>query len=275
LHEPTLDKDLSRGAGKPGVVPDAGLGERKEDITTTCFAFQGKDAGSLVLGSDEGKIYKARLHDEKTLIYETIDRAHDAPITAIEWHPGQPKTPGNLGELFLTSSYDWTVRLWSQRSSAGPILTFESSKDYVYDVQWSPVHPALFASCDGTGRIDLWDLSVDTEVPVHTVHLGAAPTPVATAASSSSSSAAAAPTSPVTGGGGAGGEAGEEKEGPACSRLRWSDDGLSLAVGTSGGLVMVYGITEALALPAKDSAANFSAKITAALQPKAPTVLSA
>jgi dynein intermediate chain len=34
----------------------------------------------------------------------------------------------------------------------------------VYDVAWSPTHPALFAAVDGTGRLDLWNLNKDTEV---------------------------------------------------------------------------------------------------------------
>jgi len=28
------------------------------------------------------------------------------------------------------------------------------------------VHPSVFASCDGDGYIDLWDLNRDTEAPV-------------------------------------------------------------------------------------------------------------
>ena len=34
----------------------------------------------------------------------------------------------------------------------------------MYDVAWSPTHPALFATVDGTGRLDLWNLNNDTEV---------------------------------------------------------------------------------------------------------------
>ena len=45
-----------------------------------------------------------------------------------------------------------------------PLYSFEDNADYVYDVQWSPIHPALFAAVDGTGRLDLWNLNNDTEV---------------------------------------------------------------------------------------------------------------
>ena len=41
----------------------------------------------------------------------------------------------------------------------------------MYDVQWSPIHPALFAAVDGTGRLDLWNLNNDTEVNLDNVFL--------------------------------------------------------------------------------------------------------
>lgn len=49
-----------------------------------------------------------------------------------------------------------------------PLYSFEDNSDYVYDVMWSPTHPALFACVDGVGHLDLWNLNNDTEVPAHT-----------------------------------------------------------------------------------------------------------
>lgn len=34
------------------------------------------------------------------------------------------------------------------------------------DVAWSPVHPAVFAAVDIQGKLDVWDLNSDTEIPV-------------------------------------------------------------------------------------------------------------
>ena len=45
-----------------------------------------------------------------------------------------------------------------------PVHSFEEATDYVYDVRWHPVNPAVFGSVDGTGKFDLWNLNVDTEV---------------------------------------------------------------------------------------------------------------
>ena len=44
------------------------------------------------------------------------------------------------------------------KDNSAPIYSFECHNDYVYDVAWSPRHPALFACVDGSGRLDLWDL---------------------------------------------------------------------------------------------------------------------
>lgn len=53
-----------------------------------------------------------------------------------------------------------------------PLHSFEDNSDYVYDVRWSPVHPALFATVDGMGRLDLWNLNKDTEVPTASTRVG-------------------------------------------------------------------------------------------------------
>jgi dynein intermediate chain, cytosolic len=66
----------------------------------------------------------------------------------------------------LSSSFDWTVKLWNPKQKKEPIITFESAEDYVYDVCWNKENPSLFASVDGEGYIDLWDLSKNIEVPV-------------------------------------------------------------------------------------------------------------
>ncbi len=41
----------------------------------------------------------------------------------------------------------------------------------MYDARWSPIHPALFATVDGMGRLDLWNLNNDTEVPTASTHV--------------------------------------------------------------------------------------------------------
>jgi len=67
--------------------------------------------------------------------------------------------------LVLTSSFDWTVKLWNPKIKKESLISFESAEDYIYDVSWNRANPYLFSSVDGEGYIDLWDLSKDLEIP--------------------------------------------------------------------------------------------------------------
>ena len=60
---------------------------------------------------------------------------------------GNTSALADMSELMLSCSMDWTVKLWYPKNEfkQTPIYTFESSQEYVYDVQWSPVHPSVFA----------------------------------------------------------------------------------------------------------------------------------
>ncbi|KAM0786424.1 hypothetical protein ACM66B_001888 [Microbotryomycetes sp. NB124-2] len=99
---------------------------------------------------------------------------------------------------------------------SGPVLSMEGSDDYVYDVRWHPLHPAVFASVDGAGKLNLWNLNVDTEVPV-----------LATAVGSS---------------------------GPrGLNKVAWNrKDGRRIAVGSSDGGVYVFDVRPDLVTPKED-----------------------
>jgi len=85
----------------------------------------------------------------------------------------------DLGDLVLSSSLDWSVKLWKVRAPAAtsttgitgegqfvtPILDF-TREDVVYDAAWSPVKPGVFSLVDGAGNLEVWDITVDTEVPL-------------------------------------------------------------------------------------------------------------
>ena len=45
-----------------------------------------------------------------------------------------------------------------------PLYSFDNANDYIFDVKWSPIHPAVFASVDAMGKIDVWNINTDTEV---------------------------------------------------------------------------------------------------------------
>jgi dynein intermediate chain len=39
-------------------------------------------------------------------------------------------------------------------------------EDVVYDAAWSPTKPGVFGLVDGAGQLEVWDITVDMEVPI-------------------------------------------------------------------------------------------------------------
>ncbi len=69
-------------------------------------------------------------------------------------------------DLLLSSSFDWSVNLYSTRYFQSPILNLSHYEDYVTDVKWHPSHPAVFSTIDAGGTIELWNLNEDMESAV-------------------------------------------------------------------------------------------------------------
>ncbi|KAH0508843.1 Cytoplasmic dynein 1 intermediate chain 1 [Microtus ochrogaster] len=281
---------------------------KSKPVAVTGMAFPTGDVNNFVVGSEEGTVYTACRHGSKAGIGEVFE-GHQGPVTGINCH--MAVGPIDFSHLFVTSSFDWTVKLWTTKEelkyefdpqldwkwppllqrqarttrwqtlpsvqnqgsqgppelrsipagpspsdhcwgsgspatctawpgknsglmavastclecrlqlclkpphSAGPgpgpfrhnkpLYSFEDNADYVYDVMWSPVHPALFACVDGMGRLDLWNLNSDTEVPTASVAIEGA---------------------------------------SALNRVRWAQGGKEVAVGDSEGRIWIYDVGE-------------------------------
>ena len=93
-------------------------------------------------------------------------------------------------------------------------MTCESGQEYVYDVQWSPVHPSVFASCDADGFVDVWNINGNVEVPVVKKQIN--------------------------------------ENGIPLNCLRWSKDGRRLAVGDSQGYITMLNCDQELYQPKPD-----------------------
>uniref|UniRef100_A0A8B9D1D9 Dynein cytoplasmic 1 intermediate chain 2 n=2 Tax=Anser TaxID=8842 RepID=A0A8B9D1D9_9AVES len=188
--------------------------KQSKAVAVTCMSFPIGDVNNFVVGSEEGSVYTACRHGSKAGISEMFE-GHQGPITGIHCHAAVG--PVDFSHLFVTSSFDWTVKLWTTKNNK-PLYSFEDNSDYVYDVMWSPTHPALFACVDGMGRLDLWNLNNDTEVPTASITV---------------------------------------EGNPALNRVRWTHSGREIAVGDSEGQIVIYDVGEQIAVPRSDEWTRF------------------
>ncbi|XP_027231552.1 cytoplasmic dynein 1 intermediate chain 2 isoform X44 [Penaeus vannamei] len=178
-------------------------------VAVTSLAFPHGDVNNFIVGSEEGAVFTACRHGSKAGIVDAYE-GHQGPVTGVSTHA--TLGPIDFSHLFLTSSIDWTVKLWSVKETK-PLYSFEDNGDYVYDVAWSPIHPALFTAVDGSGRIDLWNLNQDTEVPTASTYVDG---------------------------------------NPALNRVSWTNSGQQITVGDDMGKIWIYDVGEQLALPRAD-----------------------
>ncbi|KAJ3030963.1 UNVERIFIED_CONTAM: hypothetical protein HDU68_007163 [Siphonaria sp. JEL0065] len=204
------------------------------EVAVTCFGFPENETGTFWVGTEEGGVYQANRYDRaggKAGI-NSLDTymSHNGMITSLHFHPLHG--PLDFSDLFLTSSVDWTVKLWKAKSPTkqatqqqhqqqhkiDPLYSFEESDDYVYDVKWSPVHPSLFGCVDGNGVFDVYDLNQEVEIPSASVSVGIG--------------------------------------GKALNKLAWEKSGQKTAIGSSDGFVYVHDVGE-MAQPRQEDYAAF------------------
>ena len=153
---------------------------KTDEVSITCLDFPDTETATFWIGTEEGSIYQANRYDRASAkaglnaAPENIYRGHAGPITGIHFHPSTGSI--DFSDLFLTSSVDWTVKLWRTKATTGksadksfangiaPLHSFEEADDYVFDAKWHPHHPAVFGTVDGQGKFDLWNLNQDVEV---------------------------------------------------------------------------------------------------------------
>lgn len=164
---------------------------KTDEVSTTCAAFPPSDPTSFLIGTEEGTMYPCHRYDRAGaragVDQDMRYKGHTAPIMSLNFHSA--RGPVDLSDLVLTSSLDWTIKLWkvrpfgsSSRANAtisnryntttdvsGESISYVAEfprEDVVYDARWAPHKPGVFASVDGAGAVEVWDLLIDTEVPV-------------------------------------------------------------------------------------------------------------
>lgn len=91
--------------------------------------------------------------------------AHEAPICSLSMK-SNPNNP-DLDGMLLSGSFDFSIALSVPRKYTDILHKMYYHEDYVTGVDWNPEHPAMFASCDCSGKLCLWNLLEDKDYPVY------------------------------------------------------------------------------------------------------------
>lgn len=160
------------------------------------------------------------------LLYQI--NAHLGLLTSINPHTSNSRIFKNLT---LTSSLDWTVKLWNLNQSNEPIMDFFTPTfDYVCGVQWSPVNPPLFSTITSGGVLSLWNVVKSTVEPLDTLSIN---------------------KSGVSGGSASKGAT------SAFNKFTWLKDGRKIVAGDANGALYLISVQDGAALGRSGDEAKF------------------
>lgn len=119
------------------------------------------EEATLVIGTHDNLLMLYKLStffaNAEEIVSNCVTTEHNAPICSVsgKFDP----THGFLQDLYITGSFDFDIQLWRiNEFTSTMVKRFPVHNDYVVAVEWNPVHPALFASCDCNGRFLIFDL---------------------------------------------------------------------------------------------------------------------
>ena len=122
-----------------------------------CFAFSPLFPTEYLVGTEEGRIHKGSLETPGS-VSATFGGGHGMAVYALRWNPWHPR-------VFLSCSADWTVRMWDDSHTSGPIARFDLNCA-VSDCAWAPYSSTVFAATTEDQKVAVWDLAVNKKEPL-------------------------------------------------------------------------------------------------------------
>jgi dynein intermediate chain len=168
-------------------------------VLASSMSFPFADCNDFIIGCENGNLFSV---EKSSAHIQQIFDGHEEYVTSVECNPSLESS-----HIFLTSSLDWTIKLWNSKETE-PLYTFNDNRDSVYDLKWSPNRSTVFASVDGMGYIDVWDLNKDFHGPSASIKVD---------------------------------------ESIALNKVTWTKSGKQVVAGDSNGRVWVYNIEESFA----------------------------
>lgn len=148
-------------------------------VGITSMALSPWDSDTFLVGSEGGLLLRCSFSSQ-TLAAAPFEsqsvtlrapavfsfRPRSGPVHSIHYSPFHRN-------LFVSASTDGLAHLHSLLQ-ASPLLSLRVSDSYVFQVQWSPTRPLVFAAATGQGEVQMFDLSRRSLRPAATIEQGAA-----------------------------------------------------------------------------------------------------
>ncbi|CAA9987095.1 cytoplasmic dynein intermediate chain, putative [Plasmodium knowlesi strain H] len=196
------------------------LKRTNKEVSCCCFSFQEGEINTLYGGADDGTLFQAQIHGTKVGITEFYN-IHHGPLTAAQFHPLIDGIPDDHNDLILTCSVDWSCKMLSVKEPHNALYTFDCFDDYLMDVKWNPVHPAIFATCSSNGNIKVWNMCLDLDCPYFDMTVQAKST----------------------------------------NKIAWSCDGKKLIAADSDGALTLWNASSEVYQPRSEDIAKYSARV--------------
>ncbi|CBY34486.1 unnamed protein product [Oikopleura dioica] len=133
------DDELAQGAKACGVS----------------IAFHSDKSPVFLVGSEEGVIYKCSTAYSSQYLGRW--KAHSMAVSSIKWNPFHK-------DIFLSSSDDWLIKVWSQNSQTA-LFSFDLQSP-VGDISWSIFSSTAFGAVTSDGKCFIYDLNINKYQPL-------------------------------------------------------------------------------------------------------------
>jgi hypothetical protein len=136
----------ANGEGKKGGMTFINTGGMSIDFPTT-------ENSTYYASTEDSTIYKCSVSYSEQ--YLDTYYGHSGPVYRVRCNPFWSQEC----MVFMTCSYDWTVRIWNARENTEKLVCQTMTlQEQVNDIEWSPDTSSVFASVANDGRIEIWDL---------------------------------------------------------------------------------------------------------------------
>uniref|UniRef100_A0A3B3ZH85 Uncharacterized protein n=1 Tax=Periophthalmus magnuspinnatus TaxID=409849 RepID=A0A3B3ZH85_9GOBI len=147
------------------------------NIGVTALARSIWDSDTFLVGSEGGLLLRCSFSSQKMAVVPSEGqsvtlrapavfsfRKHNGPIHSIHCSPFHRN-------LFVSAGTDGLVHIQSLLQ-ANPVLSLRVSDSYIFQVQWSPSRPLVFAAATSQGEVQIFDLGHESLRPAATIEKG-------------------------------------------------------------------------------------------------------